>query len=93
MTAVYFSVVAMVELQLDDQRTGPGMNDRYFLFGSKRDEEEQQDGGGGGGGGYSRPGGEVDGEPQGPQVPALLGHLDLHLDVDLVHSHPDHLLT
>ena len=34
MTAVYFSVVAMVELQLDDQRTGPGMNDRYHLVGS-----------------------------------------------------------
>ena len=44
-TVVYFSVVTMVKLQLDEQRTGPGMNDRYHLFRSKitkRDEEEQE---------------------------------------------------
>ena len=46
MTAVYFSVVAMVKLQLGDQRTGPSMDDRDHLVRSKitkRDEEEQED--------------------------------------------------
>ena len=44
-TVVYLSVVTMVKLQLDEQRTGPGMNGRYHLFRSKitkRNEEEQE---------------------------------------------------
>ena len=44
-TVVYLSVVTMVKLQLDEERTGPGMNDRYHLFRSKitkRNEEEQE---------------------------------------------------
>ena len=45
MTAVFFSVVTIVKLQLGDQRTGPSMDDRDHLVRSKitkRDEEEQE---------------------------------------------------
>ena len=38
MTAVYFFVVAMVKLQLDDQRTGFSIDDRYHLVWSSNKE-------------------------------------------------------